>query len=98
MTRNGKLIREEEESSIFKNWPKTFLIGCYGDILFDQSTELYRRLLLSKKAEGKSITKEEIQFYQMEGSHDPFVAPQFVFGKERRKALKALCDWVSITL
>lgn len=95
--KDGKLIKEEEEKTIFANWPKTFLIGCYGDILLDQTTEMYRRVLLSKKSEGKAI-KEEIQLHLMEGSHDPFVAPQFVFGKERKRALKVLCEWVADSL
>lgn len=98
VTKNGKLITEKEESLIFQNWPKTFLIGCYGDILFDQTTEMYRRLILSKKAEGKATTKEEASIHLMQGSHDPFIAPPFVFGKDRREALKALCDWVAISL
>lgn len=98
VTKNGKLISEQEESTIFQNWPKTFLIGCYGDILFDQSTEMYRRVLLSKEAEGKATTREEISLHLMEGSHDPFVAPPFVFADERKEALKALCEWVANSL
>jgi len=34
----------------FLEYPKTFLINCYGHVFFDQTTELYSKVLLSKEA------------------------------------------------
>lgn len=93
--KDGRLLQEQEEASIFRGWPRTFLVGCHGDVLLDQTTEMHRRVALSKRAEGKAEQMDiHLGLCKIQASHDPFVAPPFVFGKERRRALKMIVEWL----
>jgi hypothetical protein len=96
VSKNGKLIKEEQESHIFSRWPKTLTIATKQDTLFDQSTEMHRRLTLAKRADG--VPEDQLDLHAKifvgDGPHDPFIAPPFAFRAVRRQALDTVCQWL----
>lgn len=89
------IITKSNEKDIFANWPDTLLtVGKY-EVLKDQSIEMWRRLKLSKEAEGKNQEKN-LSFFMTNTCHDPYVAPFFVFTKERREAEEKMISWLAL--
>lgn len=89
------LVTKATEKDIFKGWPCTLLICGNYEVLRDQSTEMFKRMKMAKKAEGKS-GKDQLTFFTMETNHDPFIMPFFVFAKERREAMQRITTWLAL--
>lgn len=92
---NKVLITKATEKDIFKDWPSTMIICAEYEILKDQSYDMMRRLKISKKAEDK-LNEKELSFFSMKTCHDPFVAPFFLFPKERKEAMQKMVSWLAL--
>lgn len=92
---NKLLITKQTEKDIFKGWPSTLVLCGEYEVLKDQSVDMVKRLRLAKEAEGK-LQEKEISFFTIKTNHDPFVAPPFVFSKERKDAMQRIVAWLAL--
>jgi acetyl esterase/lipase len=92
---NKVLITKQTEKDIFKSWPCTFVVCGDYEVLTDQSHDMVRRLKLSKEAEDK-LQERELSFITIPTCHDPFVAPPFIFTKERAQAMQKMVAWLAL--